>query len=128
MDTVNHDRNEGPAMQIPVMVDCQPPPYSTTRSTRSSYRCYPTPSSYGRSESTENIITLDTLDGSDFQHKFCCSSMRCLLCLTTFLQFKRMLILLVISIVACTITSITLGLAKIPESSYVTLSIMFAGE
>lgn len=128
MDITNGDSARSSVIRIPVTVGCLPPPYSDTTESRpasSSHQSNSTRSGYYRSESTENIISQEN---NDIEQKICCSRISCQLCLTNFLQFKRIMLLLGIFTMACIITSVTLGVARIPESSYITLSLMFAGE
>lgn len=96
------------------------PPYSVADSaTTSSSRVRP-----NRSESMEYIIS-DSQLGS--RQKLCCSSIACRTCITDCLQFKRVLLSLSTAVLCCTITSIALGIVGAHNSSYVTLSLMFAG-
>lgn len=105
------------------VIDCLPsvpPPYTTCGEVTS--RLSHTRS---RSQSVEHILESADMDSGS---KACCDALTCRLCMTSCLRFRCVLIMLSTAGFCSTLAGVVLGIIRVPETSYLTLSLMFAGE
>lgn len=105
------------------VIDCLPgvlPPYSAEQPAISSgltRAC--------RSQSVEHILESGDLDSSS---KVCCDTWTCRLCSTSCLRFRCVLLMLSAAGLCSTLGGVIIGIIRVPETSYLTLSLMFAGK